>query len=118
SSASAGANRSWQTNVVPDWRALASTARPPTQKNGMARKTGPGKGVAAVLRNTVPWVWTTPLGSAVEPEVWMTTNQSAGTTSASTSASNSSLTPAASTDRSTDVAQSTSASPTTQIRRR
>ena len=64
---------------------------PPTQKNGMAHRIladdpepvtdrmAPGH--VDVCRTRVPWVCTTPFGSAVDPEVWTMTARSAGETS-------------------------------------
>jgi hypothetical protein len=36
-----------------------------------------------MLRITCPWVWITPFGALVEPEVWTSTRVSAGVTCAS-----------------------------------
>ena len=81
---------------------LRVTPMPPTQKNGVAHNTtssGRRRNAPATLapwRMTVPCVCTTPLGSAVVPDVWITTMRSDGVTSASTAARNSSETPSTS----------------------
>ena len=116
SSASAGSNRSWHTSVVPHWSAAHSTSNPPTQKNGIDRNVGPTM-PSAVLRNTAPWVCRTPFGSAVDPDVWISTKRSAGLTSASTRSRRSSPTSTRS-STSTAVAHGRVLGPSTQIWRR
>src|SRR5579875_586023 len=89
-SASSGSKRSRHRIVNPLCNAPPSTRVPPIQKKGNAQKTlrSPGEagrapGVAvipddpdctsspkcAVVRTIEPWEWTTPLGSALDPEV-------------------------------------------------
>src|SRR6185437_2727566 len=64
--------------------------RPPTQKKGIPAYTFKPNGSSvwsatlAVCRTQAPWVWTTPFGSAVVPDVKITTIGSAGTTERST----------------------------------
>jgi hypothetical protein len=86
-------------SVIDSWSAPIRASNPPTQKNGIAhriRAESPDPvtarmalGHVDVCRTKVPWVCSTPLGSAVDPDVWIKTARSAGETSASIAASTS-----------------------------
>ena len=80
SSAASGSKRSSQSTVNPLCSAPPSTKVPPIQKNGNAQRIlrGPSEPLvalrlaalnAAVVRTIDEWEWTTPLGSALEPDV-------------------------------------------------
>ena len=76
SSAAPGSKRSVTSTVAPDCSAAPRISVPPIQKNGNAQKKRAGvpsavcsAASAVVARTTVPWVCTTPLGSALEPDV-------------------------------------------------
>ena len=82
-----------QTSLAPAIRvAMKLKASPPTQNHGefdsrQSRSVSPRSPFCrAMLRSTWPWVWVTPLGALVEPEVWMTNSGSAGLTCASATA--------------------------------
>jgi hypothetical protein len=74
----------------------------------------------SVCRIRAPWVWITPLGLAVDPEVWMITSRSAGVTRASTaSRQRSSALSARASSAATDqpASRPAGAGPLNQIRR-
>ena len=86
-----------QRTVSPDWIAAPRINVPPIQKKGNAQKilvsSSPTTRAAPnqyVPRSTVACVCTTPFGSALEPDVYVTCARSAATTSASMAASSSS----------------------------
>ena len=94
SSASEASSRGRTNRVTGSCSAPVVASSPPTQKNGMAQRiladdpepvtVRIALGHVDVCRTRVPWVCTTPFGSAVDPEVWIMTAGSAGETSCST----------------------------------
>ena len=78
-------NRSWKTSVLPCASAETRVINPPIQNIGIVDRIERGSAApfradrVENLRTNVPCVWMTPLGSAVEPDVEMTTSQSAAT---------------------------------------
>ena len=128
SSAAPGSKRSMTSTVAPDCSAAPRISVPPIQKNGNAQKNAGGAPSGArsaarppVARITVPCVCTTPFGSALDPDVYVTCARSAGTTSASTRSSSSSVSPggrsARRRSRSTGVAHARLVGPVTQTAR-
>jgi hypothetical protein len=113
--------------VMGSCSAPVAASTPPIQKNGMAHRIRAGAsdpvtdrmalGHVEVCRTTVPWVCSTPLGSAVDPEVCTMIARSAGVTSSSTAVSTSGGTTSA-VSPSQRVAHSRSGSPVSTIRRR